>query len=121
MVKQKECRIMSEKQLRDLYSIDLNSNMAIQNKKREQCKFLRKYLKRVSGMSKKLEQQIKSDYIAMGCSNKKMDDYLKKDMQKHKGNNLVFSAMMILGIIGIIVLLFQKGIIKFSWPEKKIS
>ena len=43
MVKQKECRIMSEKQLRDLYSIDLNSNMAIQNKKREQCKFLRKY------------------------------------------------------------------------------
>jgi hypothetical protein len=115
----KECRIMSEQQLRDLYSIDLNSNMALKNKKKEQCKFLRKYLKRVSGMSKKLESQIKSDYVAMGCSNNKMEDYLQKDMKKHKGNNLVFSAMGILGTILIIVLLFQKGIIKFSWPEKK--
>ena len=119
MVKRKECRIMSEKQLRELYSIDLNSNMALNNKKKEQCRFLRRYLKRVSGMSKKLESQIKSDYVAMGCSNKKMEDYLNKDMKKHKGNNLVFSAMIILGIIGLLVVLFQKGIIKFSWPEKK--
>ena len=74
-------------------------------------------------LSKKLNQlevnQIKSDYVAMGCSKKKMDSYLTKDMKKHKGNNLVFSAMIILGIIGLLVILFQKGIIKFSWPEKK--
>ena len=48
MVKRKECRIMSEKQLRELYSIDLNSNLAVNNKKKEQCKFLRKYLKRTA-------------------------------------------------------------------------
>ena len=119
MVKRKECRIMSEKQLRELYSIDLNSNMARVNKKKEQCRFLRRYFKRVSGMSKKLEEQIKSDYVAMGCSNKKMEDYLKKDMKKHKGNNLVFSGMIILGILGLLVILFQKGIIKFSFTEKK--
>ena len=119
MVKRKECRIMSEKQLRELYSIDLNSNIALNNKKKEQCKFLRKYLKRTAGMSDKLEKQIKADYVAMGCSNKKMQDYLHKDMKKHKGNNLVFSAMIILAIIGGLVILFQKGIIKFSFQEKK--
>jgi len=121
MVKRKECRVMSEKQLKEMYSIDLNSNIALNNKKKYQCRFLRKYLKRVSGMSKKLDSQIKSDYVAMGCSKKKMSKHLVKDIKKHEGNNLVYAAMIILGVIGLLVVLFQKGIIKFSFSGENLS
>ena len=117
MGRKQRCRILTEKQLNEMYSMDLNSSITSGYRKQDQCRFLRRYIRRVSGLSKKLELQIKADYKAMGCSRGKLTNYLEKKTGAKRDNTAVFSAIIIISVVGFLVFLIRSGIIKFNMPS----
>jgi len=117
MGKKQRCRILTEKQLNDMYSMDLNSSITLGHRKNDQCRFLRRYIRRVSGLSKKLEQQIRADYNAMGCSKGKLTNYLEKKTGAKRDNTAVFAAVGIIVVVGILVYMIKSGVIKLNWPS----
>ena len=92
-----KCRVLTGEELQMMYFSDFNKSTALSPSKNENCRFLRRYIKRIMGKSDVLEKQIKGDYLSLGCSRGSLNTYLKKSKIKSNKN------VHVLAVLGIII------------------